>query len=321
MVAKANLSGFPQDIETIYVHERPDMDAFLCLFLAQTYIPQARSAKISFLKKGYPCPHTPNSISFDVGGGPFDHHGIMGGRETCAAILLAKALGIESSSELTALLVLALDADQANEISDTSIHLQLQALNRKYKYPEPETAEWDALCEGVFEMFENVRAHGERRGRKRAEFKSYLAKSRMQIWEKVGDIQTCLLINHTDLRDAAFASGADVVIWTTLNEGKLVAGVQVNRNSRDRVKLRRVAEKLRQAEARIRGIDVSGRNLTYSGKMPPDPVWYLDDSGYFLLGRCENGTPTPTDGYTRLKPWDIVEAVHSGLSWKPAVRN
>ncbi len=297
------------------IHEAPDTDSLLCLYLAETYLPQSRGAEVVLLKKGTVVSNpAPDELFFDVGGGRFDHHNNgLRGRDTCAAMLLAEALGLENSPEMKALLQLALDADQANEIPVTSIHYQVTALVRKYKDAQPGTSEWQTLIERVFEMFENVRSHEAYMARKRAEF----ANPRNSIKKMVGDLRVCILFNRTDLRNPAFEDGADVVIWTTKNGESLVAGVQIGRESRDRVKLHMVAAELRRAEAGIRGININGHNLTYKGKMTPCPTWYLDDSLMFVLGRRESETTTDTDDFTKLTPWDIVNAVERGLLWKP----
>jgi hypothetical protein len=315
MPAKANLSTIPAKFSMILGHVQPDFDWLLCYFILWTYVLQVKKAQVLLVPKGYKGDSTEDQLVFDVGGGRFDHHGKIGGRETCSAIMLAEALGLQNSPEMKPLLELALDVDQANKLPVTSIALQVNKLGRKYNHPAPGTPEWNEYIERVFEIFENIRSHEENRSRKRAQF----ADPRNSYRQQVGDLRVVILLNRTDLRDAAFESGADVIIWTN-NKGEYpTAGVQVNRDSRDKVKLGMVADSLRRAEARARGIDVRGQNLTHNGKLPPDPAWYLDDGGHMILSRCEKGQPTPEDQSSILKPWDIVDAAVEGLKWKPRV--
>lgn len=294
-------------VTKLVTHKNMDFDAWLCYWLLMRYLPQAADAELVLVNSGTSLEGSqgdPTVITFDTGHGQFDHHSNGIGRDTTSAHLLAQALEVNGLPELQELLTHALKVDRAEAISPTDINYQIKGWSYRLHNPQPGTPEWEQLREMVFTMFDIVRDQEALKAKTQTEFES----SNVH-WATQWGVRICVLNNRPQLRNAAFERGADVVVWSQNQpKGKILAGVQLNRNSRDRIDLTRVAAQLRLAEAKARGIEVNGSNLAYIGQGQPIPTWYLDQSLNLILAGSKTHKPAP-DEWTRLTADEIARVV------------
>jgi len=124
------------------------------------------------------------------------------------------------------------------------------------------------------------------------------------------------------LRDAAFARGADVVVWMNpAGEKKFHPGIQVHRKHMHQDKpaltLWSVLEDLRRAEGKARSVDVRRLSLRDMQPLCVNGVkvlgaWFGHDSGGLVA--CGTKTHVPTDDErTRLSPGRILNIVTERL--------
>lgn len=298
------------DIWTLVGHKWPDIDAWMCLWLAKRFIPEAANARIAFVNAGERLLWSDNDravLHFDTGGGQYDQHGKSAGR-TSSAMLLAKNLGIQDDPGLKALLELTIMVDNVEELSPTNLHYIIEGLPRVYQNARRQP-DWEWVQGTVFQMFEII--YGQETGRQRSRDTLGALGS---FYELSNGIRVAEILENPSLREAAFERRADVVVWTDRKKGGFYVGVQVNRRSR--VTLSEVVAELRKAEAEVRGINVEGQRLDYEERREPVPNWFLHDSLNLIL--CGSRTwELAEDEFTKLTRQQVCEAVRRALERIP----
>lgn len=306
----AQVSKFPTVVTKLVTHQWPDDDAWLCLWMAYRFIPQAFAAEVVFVNAGTTLEGSENDVTvlhFDTGHGEFDHHGKEGLGRTCSAAMLAEWLGLSDDAGLQALLELTTSVDNAEKVSPTSIHFLIEGYPRLLKGSDGKT-DWKLVQERVFELYEIIYGQERDKVQKRGELNQYAR------WRALRNgIRICTLFGRPDLRDPAFEAGAAVVIWTKYKgKNKFDVGVSRNRNFPS-LHLDHVVAWLRNREAAVRRADTSCEDLFSMGKYMS---WFLHDSHGLILHGGKTWTPTAEER-TMLTPREIEEAIIDALMGTP----
>lgn len=273
------------EIHALVVHRFPDDDAWLSTWIARKFIPRAANAQLVFVRSGEKLPGTeddPHVLHFDTGGGEYDQHN-RSLEKTCSAVLLANRLGVQNDPGLTELLKMATDVDNVRKLPPTSIHYAIEGYARLFQ-KENEVA-WEKVQERVFELFNIVYGQEAQRARGKNDLEKFGRWTQHPNGAKV-----CFLPYHPNTREAAFAAGATVVIWTEACKAPFRGRVQIGiQRSRDHeyLKLRSVAWSLRKAEALQRTLQLGEQELGAVGE-DSNTHWFLHDS----LGFVCNGSRT-----------------------------
>lgn len=310
-IIKALLDQMAPDIRKLVVHQWPDTDAWLCLWIAKKFVPKTAEAEIVFVRSGENLPGSdgdPSVLHFDTGGGQYDQHGKDLGR-TSSAMLLAQGLGIQGDPGLRALLELSVKVDNVEELSPTEIHYVIEGLPRLLGSKEQDEEgrkrwqpDWSVVQKTVFDMFDII--YGQETGRQ---------ESRDMLEEFAGfftlpnKLRYTELLWHPGLREAAFERGADVILWTQRKKDGFWVGVQVSRRSG--ALLLDVAANLRKAEAAKRGIALEGDPARVGQE---GTNWFLHHSLRFVA--CGTNThPVTGDELTKLSWQEISRIVGTTL--------
>lgn len=300
------------DVKTLVGHRFPDDDVWFCLWLFLKFVLKTEEVRIVFVNAGETLPGSegdPSVFHFDTGAGEYDQHA-SDGHKSSAAILIEK-LGLNDQG-LKPLLDMVNTVDTAGKVPFTSIHFAIEGYARKF-WSKDKGPDWQKVQERVFELFDIIYNQETRRIQSRENLPKYVKWVNLVNGVKVADCG-----DHPEIREAAFDAGAMVVIWTQPKWAKLFyTGIQVN--TANELRLHTVAEALRYAEARERGIDVRGKNLSYLGRGEPVDTWFLHNSLKLIL----NGSKTWTlknGEFTRLSRGQIVESVCQALVKIPANR-
>lgn len=297
------------EIKTLVGHRFPDDDVWLCCWMAKKFVPKTANAKIVFVNAGESLPGSegdPSVLHFDTGGGNYDQHGKRLKR-TCSAVLLAKELDLDQDPSLKALLEMATAVDNVEPLPVTNIHYAIEGYPRTLK-PLNGRVDWDTVQARVFELFDMIHGHELRRHLNRQNLSQYVK------WATLSNgLRVALVLWHPEFRDAAYETGATVVIWTSRKgTSRFYTGIQVSRTYPN-LYLDNVAFKLRYAEAQKLQIDVRGKNLVYLDREELDLHWFMHDSRKLIL----NGSRTwelKEDEYTKLSLPEIVGCTFQGLS-------
>jgi hypothetical protein len=310
-IVRLALEGTAPEIENVVLHRFPDDDCWLCYYTACRNVPKIANAKLHFVNAGERLPgheNDPATLHFDTGGGSTDQHG-KGFRRTCSAALLARELGVSKDPGLKLLIELVTAVDNIEPLSLGSIHFIIEGYPRKFKNPDG-TIDWQTVQQRVFELFDIVYEQETGRAKARENFPKYAE------WTTLPNgIKIVSILWHPECREVAFKAGAYVVVWT-VSRGKnhFYAGIQSNRKYP--LYLDNVAAALRDQEAKVRNVDVRGKDLHYQGKQEPITSWFLHDSNKFVACGTRGWKPTEEE-YTRLAPRQIVGLCHRALSAIP----
>jgi hypothetical protein len=292
------------EIKTFVGHRSPDDDVWLNFFIAKKFIEKAANAEFVLVNAGqtYGESGDPSIIHFDTGRGEYDQHE-KGLRRTCSAAILAEKLGVSKDPGLISLLELVTKVDNVEVLDMMNIHYIIEGYPRIFKTPQG--PDWKMVQQRVFELFEIIYCQETGRSKSHENLKKFGETIILRNGIKLTNI-----FWHPECREAAFKTGADVVVWTR-SKGKkgFYTGIQVNREPK--VYLDNVAESLRFQENKIRGI--IGKYLKAVGK---NSCWYLHDSRRLIL----NGSRTCnlSEGeYTKMAPRYISGLIAGTLSLIP----
>jgi hypothetical protein len=299
------------EIKTFVGHRFPDDDVWLCFWIAKKFLPKAANAKIVFVNAGESLPGSeedPSVLHFDTGGGEYDQHGKGFGQMSSAAILATKLELLEDPG-LKPLIEMANAVDSINPLPSTSIHYAIEGYPRMFQAEG--TIDWKEVQTRVFELFDIVYNQETARAQSRENLKRYAEWTTLRNGLKIVSI-----LWHPELREAAFEAGATVVVWTQ-SKGKkgFYVGIQRSREC-PQLRLDGTIETIRSGEAKVRQIDVRGKNLRYLGRKGPVPGWFLHDSLGLILCGSRSYKPKE-DEYTKLSPRQIVGMVHYALTKAP----
>lgn len=296
----------------LVTHQCPDTDAFCCLWAARRFIvPEDAECRIVFIESSTrldPEDEIGHEVIYmDVGGGPCDQHGKQLKRESSFGLLiehygLAKDEALEWC--LKPILEMTRATDNAERVHPMSVHNIFKGLRNFIR--EGDETDWSGVCDAAFMMLDIL--YEQQRGR----LKSFMK------YEKVGrprrlrnGIVLSDLAREPGLREAAWNTGVDVVIWTPYRGRRLEVGIAVGRGSRA-VVLDAVVRNLRLLEARKRGINTDGQDLATIGTLDSLPTWFYHDSRKLILAGSRSHR-LQGDEFTQLTRNDIRNAVVAGL--------
>mgnify|MGYP003393423995 CR=1 FL=1 len=316
----AGVDGQCQPKSYIFVtHEYPDTDAWVCLWILRTFVAKDfDKVEIVFVRAGEVLPPEGESdgtsiIHADTGKGEYDQHGKPYTRTSSAAIL-AEKLGIAEEPGVKEFVELATATDNVERVSPTSIHYFFKGLPYQ-KRGEDKQIDWTAIQERVFEVLDTLDSWRSRCEENKRQFKEGGGK----LLRLANGLTLGLLAFKPHLRQAAYDSGADVVLWTQA-KGKKGFWVGVQVNSDTRLSLRIVAAVIRAAELRARGFDVPPIDeLTYVGQKEPISGWFLHDSERFIA--CGSRShPLEDHEFTKLSIDHLVEILTVQLGCMQGVK-
>lgn len=299
------------EIKTLVGHRFPDDDVWLCCWIARKFIPQVvNNAQIIFVNAGESLPDAEGDSSvvhFDTGGGKDDQHGKQL-KNSSSAHLLTERLGFLEDPGLKPLLELVRMVDNIELLPATSIHFTIEGYPRLPEFKKLDgTIDWQKIQERVFELFEIVYNQETQRVQSRKNLEQYAE------WTILPNgIKIASLFWHPELREAAFEERAAVVVWTqSRGKDKFYVGIQRHRKY-PFLHLGDVVEMLRFREAKVRGINVEGKNLRYIGRGELVSSWYLHDSLGLILSGSRSWKLEPEE-YTKLSPREIAGLVYRAL--------
>jgi|SRR3989344_569028 len=261
---------WPIPVEKIILYSGADFDVLFATWLFSRNISYAKYARIEFVKigetwKNQKVDSDPSIIHIDTGGGRFDHHG---GKEKTASLLMAKELKLDSDPALKNLLSLVESYEKAEKQVFYSPSQIITGWYYKYQR-NPRL-----VVEKALELFDIL--YGQEKKRIEAE-----SKAEAVVWKECGQYKVAVLDEIPQLRDWAFEAGAAVVVWKSTVNGNPNYGVQVSR-SLD-VTLTKMVAKLREEEAKARGLDLSDTDLETINELEQMPGWYLHSSHKLVL--------------------------------------
>lgn len=294
----------------LVTHQRPDTDAWCCLWAANKFIvPEDASRRICFISAGDELDDSDAAgheiLYMDVGGGDCDQHGKRLVRGSSFQLLVER-YNLNQDGVLDTLLELTRATDSVERIDPTSIHYIIKGLPHILR--EGTVIDWSTIEAQVFLMLDILYGREQQRRAAALEFK----KSGVMRTLSNG-LKFATLFFHPELREAAYEAGAHVVMWTNgRSKNHIEVGIQVGRDA-VRVSLVGVARAIRSAEAKARGLDVSKVNLGADGTLEEIPTWFLHDSHNLILAGSR-AKRLHGDEYTKLRAQDIVTSIQSALS-------
>ena len=320
-----------REVKTLVVHRHPDVDAWLCLWIASKFIQETKGANIVFVNSGETLNgDDQNDLSvlhFDTGGGEYDQHG-KGLERSSSAFLLVIRKGLDQIPGILPLLELSIAVDNIDPVPPTSIHYSIEGYAFLLRHEDGST-DWDKVKERVFELFDIVFGQETQRVQSREQLNRYANQIALP-----NGIHITNILWQPQLREAAFEEGAMVVIWTDSLQRSVATGnvatraefnwarklptfrkdewerifyTGIQRNRRfPQLFLDRVAEELDLAEARKRRV--------HPHDLPA--IWFLHETKTLILNGSRTHEPAREE-FTALTPTEIVGIVQRTLSFIP----
>ncbi len=300
----------------LVTHVYPDTDALICLWaLSQLAVVDGGRVAIEFVRSGERLPTDIEDdyrkdaftvLYADTGYDIFDQHG----RELkgySSARLVAEYFGVANDPRFKHAIDLANKADNIRLIDPTSIHFVFRGLARKHTNKDTKEVNWESVRKDAFDLLNELSAQWVDHARQIEEF----ANNKNKFFDRNNfGVSVCILDGAPKQREAAFAQGADVVCFSRYvkppggGKRKPYYVVQVNRNAD--ISLRETIGRIRAAEAKKRGFDVSGQDLTTLGRVEGIPGWFLHDSQRILA--CGTNThPLEDHEFSMLTHDDLLE--------------
>jgi hypothetical protein len=306
-------------IHTVVTHNRPHLDEIMALWLIYAFgakiLPGADTAKILFDGKGGELwqDRSPADLEKEgfvllgVGGGRFDEHpgaDVRRKHGKCCAELVAEFLGVHLDPNLRHLMKYVRETD----LGPDSSHFALAGLVKKAHAAYPN----DPIAVITHTMFYLE-----------AEYRNQLAFSRALEWVKTearieefevqgGRGTLVMVVGQTDLENFGAAAryyhkDAAIVVQRTSS-----GNTQIYTNAKTGMNLRGVVVRLRQAEQKAAGQDVSAdvELLGREGKIPDVPEWYYQPGAEFVLNGSLSCPDVPP---TRIALERIVHIVKQGV--------
>lgn len=302
----------------LVTHERPDTDAYLCLWAAARFVVKTDNFVVAFVRAGEQL--TPEDMEghrvlhMDTGLGELDQHGKRLGR-TSSFELFCKAHGLMEDDALEPLIELSRATDNVEEINRTSVHYVFKGLAHHYTDRQTKETDWDGVVTAAFGILDIFYGQAQSRLISVEDFKRL---GRMEALDN--GLKVAQIFHQPRLREAAFQAGADVVVWTVDLKrgdfkGKFYVGIQTNRNSP--VTLKSVMSGLRIAEAARRGLkpeQTQGHDFGAVGKKDLFGSWYLHDSEKLIVCGSNAHPLEYLTEFTRLNPGEILKIVCDRLA-------
>jgi hypothetical protein len=311
LIVELALDQTVPEIKTFVGHRFPDDDVWLCFWIAKFFIPKAANAEIVFVNAGESLPGSEGDSSvlhFDTGGGEYDQH-TKGLQHKSSAAILAAKLELLENPGLKPLIEMVNAVDSISPLPPTSIHYAIEGYPRMFQ--SNGAIDWQKVQTRVFELFDNIYNQETARAQRCENLKQHVE------WTILGNgLKIASVLWHPEYREAAFEAGAAVVVWTqSKGKKRFYVGIQRNREY-PQLRLDSTIETIRSEEAKVRQIDIRGKNLRYLGRKGPVPGWFLHTSlGLILCG--SRSYKLEEDEYTKLSPRQIVGMVHRTISKIP----
>jgi hypothetical protein len=301
----------------LVTHQYPDTDAWACVWAAARFIvPPESDFSINFVSAGSLL--TPeesegfNVLYMDTGLGDCDQHGRELVRASSFQLVVGKYC-LERYPGLAPILELTRATDNVERIDPTSVHYYFKGLPYFLRNSATREINWQWVYERVFEVFDVIYSQEVQRLEAQAKFRLLGKNNRLR-----NGIRVSTLLWMPNLREAAYESGSDVVLWTESRGKKNYnVGVQVNRDSS--VTLVGVVRALRLAEAEKRGITLSPDEAEMIGVHPQIPGWFLHDSKKLVLCGSRSSRLGP-DEFTQLRHFELQPLILNVLDLLPKQR-
>ena len=272
----------------IVTHFYPDPDALASIWAAIRFLAnaQGRECHPIFVKAGEGLPAEDYDgfevITVDTGRGALDQHGKNLGemssfRLFCAQYGLLEDPGMKPIIELTVLS----DNVRHSKIPATSIHFVLKGLPYYFKDPKSKEVDWSAVVNEACKLFDIIYDQACMQAKAVKDFQTFGRVVTLKNGIKLGAIW-----HRPHLRQAAFDSGCDVVMWTQdlkgERKGKFYPAIQAHEETDPHLKFESVIAGIRFAEAAKRGTDTKGVDMRAWGQHKElFGGWFMHDSCRF----------------------------------------
>lgn len=315
---------FEVKVHTIVMHHRPHVDELAALLLALTYgqkifpgLKEALNAgRFQFWGKGNQTPDGRPAAAWEeegyliigTGGSRFDEHvdGLGSGRRAneCAAILMAKHLGVADNSELGPLLRAVLANDSRGGDLSLGLPTSLACL---YRYPPSGVSEAVSEVLAIKIVMLQLTA---------------LIKAQVHFFQAVEEVKNMaletvicpsgvvvsLVFVQSDNEEVAKAARHLGIKLCVVRRSNGHVQITVAQKHSTRINLGPVVSRLRAAELRQTGEAADDQDLCREGFL----------AGWYYLkvpGWCFNGTPTATDiPATQLSSETLLSLIRDGLA-------
>lgn len=306
----------PSTKHKFVTHNRPDTDAWACLWVAARFIAKEDEYTVCFVPAGDKLPPEEEVgykvVYMDTGKGYFDQHE-KELKRTSSCRMLCEGLLIYKDPGLKPIIDLTVATDNVEEVSLTSIHYALKGLPYHYKDADTKQIDWEAARIFAFTAFDIIYGQAVERDKNH------------QLYEKVKEVhelpnglKVVNLWNRPGLRDAAFKDGSDVVCYfVKRGKERFYPIIQVGRNSN--VVLDRVMFSLRRAEAKKRNVPTKDQDLWAIGSNPLFGAWFFHDSHKMIACGTNGHELEKPEEFTQLSLSKIVQIVCDELSTIPPV--
>jgi hypothetical protein len=298
----------------LVTHQRPDTDAWACLWVAARFIAKDVEYSIHFVPAGDRLPPEEEEgyrvIYMDTGKGHFDQHEKELAR-TSSCKLLCEGRLLYNDPALKPIIELTVATDNVEAVDRTSVHYVLKGLAYHYKDPETKEIDWSAAQVAAFVIFDILYSQAVDRERNRS-----LYEANKEGRTLANGIKIANLWHRPGTRDAAFEDGCDVVAYFVKRRHGIYPIIQVNRNSK--VLLDRVIFGLRTAEAKKRGVPTKGHDLWAIGSNPAFGAWFYHDSRRMIACGTNGHELTDKSEFTQLSVREIMNVIYNELTSLPA---
>lgn len=298
----------------LVTHYYPDSDAICCLWAAAKFIAKDAEHTLCFVPAGDKLPADDAEgyrvLEMDTGKGELDQHEKRLKRASSFALFCEK-YGLSDDPGIVPILEMSRKADNVEDMSRTELHFVFRGLAYHYTDKNKEV-DWQAVCDYAFIALDILYSQGRQRAKSTQELSSI-----MHRYELPNGVVLATVWWRPALRDAAFESGADVVMFTQNIDRKanlFYVGIQTNRKSR--VTLETVISGIRLAEAQKREVETAGHDLRAIGIDPHFGGWFMHDS-LKLVACGTRGHPLEGDEFTKLTPQEILGVLRERLGKLP----
>ena len=297
---------------TIVVHERPDLDAIIGIWLLKKFgekkFPGIIKATVRFLNNGGELTERKSAneseLYVDCGRGRFDHHPATEYPEDCAATLIAKHLEIDDDPALETILRFVVNNDLKGQSHPFGLAYFIKLMHVSYPDEPKRVINWavEALETKYHEQFSFFY-----QARKDYEQKAEIDEVTLTNG-RVFRVVTVISDNENFSKYARFR-GAAVVI-----QKKNSGNIQIYTNRRFGLTLYDTTQIIRLEEAKAKGVVITKdwKILSSEGKVEGAEEWYFHHKMQVLLNGSLTATKVPP---TRILLEKIREFVKLGINY------
>jgi hypothetical protein len=305
----------------LVTHYHPDTDALACLWGAVRFVVKDAPYQICFVRAGESLTQEEcegyRVLHMDTGKGDCDQHE-KSLKSASSFKLLAEKHGFDRDPGIVPILNLTVAADNVEKISKTSVHFVLKGLAFHYRDKDSREVDWESVCTSAFVVLDIIYSQTAHNAKNKAAFEKYGKSETLKNGLKIANVGF-----KPQWRDAAFESGADVVVWfgrpeghERENHGPFYAMIQANRKyNKGGLVLDRVIAGLREAEAKARNVTIPPKVDVWAiGSNPLFGAWMMHDSHCFISCGTRSHPLGSEDEFTKLSPTVIGKTVIVKLS-------